>query len=529
LSSQNYTFNLDNDIVYDPEYEIRETSNRSDCLGLDVNDIINNCKEVWIGVNIHFFLNQDCEGEISGDKAWCYEYLPDYYPGCDFSGYNLHNIAASMISRANAFAENISDNIPFPNEFVKTGQSPANFQPQCFPLRFLLKGVHVHCVDNTVLSNTFFQSLEVNPSQELNIFIKDVPGTINGYTSYGIDEIISESLTWAAPSVLWHEFAHTAYVNHPWEENPELSDTWNTKWQWDHDCNSGTPFVKGNACWDANPTYNYNGKKESACNNPHFCTDHPCCSWDNQSTNLMAYSGWASNGDYATFSKQQLTKLLGRVNLLFCEKVVAVDPDCPPPSAVIYTPPMEGVGDDCSYCIQFGASMNESSYIVTFTEKQNGTEKSVSSTGWINRSASSYCINLSPLKSGSGQLNGGFRAGHTYTVSLKVKNDCGMESLQSTTFTLPEAKNCTKQPVDIEIAPNPATEYADIKLTTHTSSNITIAYSHSVFGLYNTQNLGIKEAGVINVRQDVSYWYSGINFIHVITDEGIYSHTIIKD
>ena len=104
-----------------------------------------------------------------------------------------------------------------------------------------------------------------------------------------------------------------------------------------------------------------------------------------------------------------------------------------------------------------------------------------------------------------------------------------MESLQSTTFTLPEAKNCTKQPVDIEIAPNPANEYADIKLTTHTSSNITLVYSHSVFGIYNTQNLGIKDAGVINVRQDVSSWYSGLNFMHVITDEGIYSQTLVKE
>lgn len=51
-----------------------------------------------------------------------------------------------------------------------------------------------------------------------------------------------------------------------------------------------------------------------------------------------------------------------------------------------------GQGDDCDFCINFGASMNEVKYNVSFMHVNNGTETLMSTTGWIQKSGGQYCI-----------------------------------------------------------------------------------------------------------------------------------------
>jgi hypothetical protein len=524
MKSQGYFPDLTNDIVptLQPSDTITTLGNvLADCF--DIRAIVDDCKKVWLGVNVHVFLDNNCEGEIAiNDRQYCIN--------CDLTSDNIQAVLEDIINRANAFAENISDNIPWGNELIAIGQQPGSGVAQCFPIRLVLKGVHVHCnsaLQQIASGTNLLSSLGVNPTSEINIFITGISGA-GGYTNYWSNAIYTSALTWGGAATLWHEVAHTADVHHPWEEGvlTNLTDTWDPSYSWDDDCNPSTPPVIKYSCWDDHPKY---PDGTNICPIDRCGNVHPCCGWGHQTTNFMAYSAWGVNGDVATFSKQQLILMLNTINEKFCNKVVAIDPECAPPSAVIYLPPLEGTGNDCSYCFQLGGSMNEDSYNVTFTEIQNGSSVQILNTGWINTAATSYCINLAPIKSGSNQLNGGFKAGHTYSIKLKVKNACGIESEQSRTFTLPGVKNCTEQPVGFEVSPNPASEYTNIKITTYKTSNITIAYSHVIYGLYGTQNLGLNAAGDIFLQPSITSWYPGLNFVHVVTDEGIYSHTIVKE
>ncbi len=525
---------LHNDIM--PSSQISSSSDSETQIGcFDVEKVISDCDLIWVRVNVHFFLDDNCEGDIAAwDKLWCIQNNPPYLPGCDFSAGNVHNIAEMLINRSNEFAENMSDNSLFYNETVKLGLEPSSSSPpQCMPIRFLLDGVHIHCDKKSQLITAYnlFYSNQINPGGSVNIFVTQT-GTINGanpggFTNYGENAMVNASLTWGAPSTIIHEFAHMYDVRHPWEEvgQFECSDTFDPRWSWDHDCNPNTPEIESETCWDANPRHD--GK--NACDNPIFCTDHPCCDWDIQTTNIMAYSGWASNGDYATMSTQQLRILLTKLNK-DCKKVVTVDPDCPPPSANIVIPPLEGKGSDCDFCINFGASMNETEYQISFEQMVNGVGIPFRSTGWVSRPAGQYCISLRSLKGYGDFLDGGFKKGGKYKITLSIKNDCGEVSNKTVEITLPN-KTCVNDqdwPV-LEVFPNPASDFSKIKISlNHSVTNALLVANHPLRGNYLVQNLGNLNAGNTEIDLNTFDWSEGFNFIQLITDDQIYSTTLIK-
>ena len=529
LVAQYYEYiDLHNDIV--PLDEPINNTNTDDCL--DVQNIIENCEIVWLRVNVHFFLDDNCEGEIAmGDKQWCLDNNPPYLPGCDFTAENAHNLAESLINRANEFAENMSDNLPWGNEMIKIGLQPEDAEEQCMPIRFLLDGVYLHCNSNAQHIFSTLPEFYENTSSEINIMITNIKPTGGqnpvGLAQYGGNGFTIGGLSWFAPSTLIHEFAHNCFVKHPWEEEPELSDTWNPRWNWDHDCNPNTANISANSCWE--PVSSYQGNP--ACSPDNFyCTDHPCCEWENQTTNIMAYSGWATNGDYSTMSTQQLTTMLNYINQKFCSKVVIVDPICPPPSANIVIPPLEGIGDDCDFCINFGASMNEEEYNVSFLHLNNGTETLLSNTGWIQKSAGQYCISLRKIKANSDLFPGGFRAGQSYRVVLSVKNDCGVEATKMLVFSLPD-KNCQDIPVlTFDAYPNPASGLFNLKITSQEEvQNAFLIVNHPIYNTILNENISVLSQGITEFDLDVSTWPQGLNFIHLVTAEKVHSCTIYKN
>ncbi len=530
------SIDLFNDIMPSNQTPVPD-NDASDASCFDVEKIITDCDLIWVRVNVHFFLDDNCEGDIAAwDKLWCIQNNPPYLPGCDFSAGNVHNIAEMLINRSNEFAENMSDNSLFYNETMQLGIEPTTSSPpQCMPIRFLLDGVHIHCDTKSQLITDFnlFNSNQVNPTGAINIFITQTgtfPGGSNpgGFTNYGANAMVNASLTWGAPSTIIHEFAHMYWVRHPWEEGPvpyDLSDTFNPSWSWDHDCNPNTPEIESQTCWDTNPRHD--GK--NACGNPIFCTDHPCCDWDIQTSNIMAYSGWASNGDYATMSTQQLRILLTELNK-DCKKVVAVDPDCPPASANIVIPPLEGTGSDCDFCINFGASMNETEYQISFEQMVNGIGIPFRSSGWVSRPAGQYCISLRSLKGYGDFLEGGFKKGGKYKITLNVKNDCGEVSTKTVEITLPNRTCVNDQdwPV-LEVLPNPASDFTKIKISlNHSVTNALLVANHPLRGNYIVQNLGNLNAGNTEIDLNTYDWSEGFNFIQLVTDDQIYSTTLIK-
>lgn len=525
----------DDILIPPPNYVPPVPSSDPPCI--DVQEVMTNCEEIWIRVNMHFFLDDNCEGDLAfgtGDKDWCEQYQPDYLPGCDLSADNAAYIAEMLINRANAFAQNMSNNLPFPNELAYNGVPPQDAKPICMPIRFLLNNVYIHCdsyYQNDSIDPSKFEDYQTNSETEINIFntnFVEYAGS-SGYAGYFANYFVNSAFAWSAPWTFIHEFGHQMNLRNTWQEFPEINDTKPTSWSWDHDCNPSTPPKTGNACWDSEPIYTPIDDKKPGCNNPLFFNNHPCCSWDNQTSNLMAYSGWASNGDYATISQQQMVIMLNTINSFFCSKVVVVDPSCPPPSANIVIPPLTGQGDDCVYCINLGASMNESQYEISFSRIINGTAQPLHNTGWVSKTAGKYCISLNRLKQNSNTLEGGFTGGGTYKITLKVKNECGQEATKDMTFTLPIPKNCGDVLVPkLEFVPNPVERgMVALKLTTENPINGTLIFKHPIYGSYGTQSISTSSAGTSEIFVNTSSWYEGINYAFLVTDEGIFSSTVI--
>lgn len=517
LHAQSYIPSLANDVMpsgySEPDY-VPEAA----CF--DPEDVFDQCQQVWVRVNIHFFLNDDCEGNLAMGPC----------DSCNLAPENAAALAEDLIQRANMFATNMSDNHPFPNELTYTGTTQP-YTPPCFPVRFLLKGVHIHCnTDLQQISGGNLKHLWVNPESEINIMITDIAnspfGNPTGYASYYGDYIVSEATDWAGPSVLLHEMAHIAGVRHPWDEsgNTNLSDTWNPNWAWDHDCNPATFPVVDEACWNNEPTFN----GESACNGS-FCTDHPCCDWSMQTTNIMAYSGWAANATYATISPGQVGVMLHNLSTILCDKIEHIGNDCPPPSAVVTTIP-EKSDDVCKICFDFSASMNESAYQLSFYDVSFPDNVPVQTTGWMNGEAGKYCIHLKTLKSGSEQLSGGLVSGKTYRATLSLRNDCGAEDEVSVSFSIPESGNCLEQVISADVSPNPATISASITLKPWRQAQPKVLFSHIIYGPYEKQDFEtIIHENEMKISFSTFSWLPGLHIAHIMGKGEMHSLTIIKE
>lgn len=517
LHAQSYLPSLANDVM---PSEPDESVFTPEAACFDPDDVFDECQNVWVRVNIHFFLDDDCAGNLAMGPC----------DGCNLDASNAAALAEDLIRRTNAFAGDMSDNHPFPNELTYTGTSDP-YDPPCFPIRFLLKGVHIHCKsDLQQISGGNLKHLWVNPESEINIMITDIAnspfGNPTGYTSYFSDYMVSEAIDWAGPSVLLHEMCHISGVRHPWDESgsANLSDTWNPVWEWDHDCNPETFPITDEACWNNEPMYN----GESACGG-NFCVDHPCCGWSMQTTNIMAYSGWAANGQYATISPGQVGVMLQNLSTLLCNKIVVNDSPCPPPSAV-FTPIPEKSGDGCKICFDFSASMHESAYNLTIWDVSDPDGSPVQSSGWIPETAGIYCIHLKTIKNGSSEVPGGLKSDHSYSARLQVRNECGDEDEISISFTIPPAHNCMEQVLSAEVSPNPSTMDATITLKPWRRSQPEVLFSHIVYGLYEKQDFQTELLeNEMKIRCNTSSWRPGLHIAHIISEEEVHSVTIIKE
>jgi len=517
LHAQSYVPSLRNDVILS---EFNEANQAPESACFDPDDVFDQCQKVWVRVNIHFFLDDNCEGDLAMGPC----------DDCNLASDNAAALAEDLIYRANAFADNMSDNHPFPNELAYTGPSEP-YTPPCFPIRFLLKGVHIHCKsDLQQISGGNLNHLWVNPDSEINIMLTDIAnspfGNPTGYATYYGNYMVSEAIDWAGPSVLLHEMCHIAGVRHPWDEsgNTNLPDTWNPVWEWDHDCNPSTFPIVDEACWSDEPTFN----GESACDG-NFCIDHPCCGWSMQTTNIMAYSGWAANAQYATISPGQVRWMLKNLSTLLCHKIEYVGGDCPPPSAIVTSIP-ESSKDDCKICFDFRASMNESAYSLTLNNALDPFGVPVQATGWIQETAGIHCIHLKTMKNGSNSMLGGLIRGNSYTARLMVRNDCGIEDGVTVSFAIPASTNCLEQVVSVEVTPNPATLDATILLKPWRQAHPKVLYSHIVYGAYEKQEFQTEmHENEMKIRFNTSSWLPGLHVAHVFSDGEVHSVTIIKE
>ena len=322
----------------------------------DISDLIDNCTPVFIRVNIHFFLDDDCDGNLAAAPSVTENLLPN----------NAFALAEDLVDYANEFFENMSANtLDLNYQWNSAAHNATVTSNQCIPIRYVLAGVYIHCSSDdqdVTLSESFddFNSFAINPLTEVNVFVSDfTSGNGNGFADPIANEACVENFT---PGLFNHELGHVFSLKHPFDVDP-CDDTWSDRWVWDRDCN-GSFETEGKSCWDEHPKYPSNSQTD-ACDLNIFCKAHPCCDWNNVSNNLMTYSAYGYNGDYSAITPCQLNMMITDISDLMCDYVAAIDPDCPPLAANIGVIPTSTEDMDCPACFYLNASDNENKYSIT--------------------------------------------------------------------------------------------------------------------------------------------------------------------
>ncbi len=130
-----------------------------------VQTIFDNCTKIWLRVNIHFFLDDNCEGTL--DPLGIETISPE----------KAYEVAESLINSANDRLENNRE---------QWNQVPWGVPPDqtryCVPFRYLLSGVYVHCSTTATNTSAFYFSsyfqpnFGVNVTSEYNCYIAEYVG-----------------------------------------------------------------------------------------------------------------------------------------------------------------------------------------------------------------------------------------------------------------------------------------------------------------------------------------------------------------
>ncbi len=377
----------------------------------DIEYVQDNCIPVYINVNVHFFLDDNCQGNIATAPG----------VNANLNPTNAFEIAEQIINDANAFFEGMSSNSQGLNyQWNTEAHGATTTSSQCIPIRYVLKGTRIHCNTNaqsTGLSFSDFNNSFVNGGTEINIFVSNVNGGANGFTWLNSNGIVTENLSAA---VLNHEVGHSLNLDHTFSNwGDGCDDTWDYDWTWDSDCNESTN-ASGTNCWSSEPTFN----GLNACDLTYFCVAHPCCDWSAQNNNLMAYSAWAANPVYSALTSCQITTMLTNLAEYKCDFIEVGG--CPPPSAFVGTVPQPANSSKCQTCFYLNGSYNESGYELDIL-RPNGTK--IVSTGEVFNEAGKYCISPKYDKWGNPYWPNGFQSGVEYKIHLQFLMSVEIQTL----------------------------------------------------------------------------------------------------
>ncbi|MDZ4682578.1 MAG: hypothetical protein SH848_10735 [Saprospiraceae bacterium] len=133
------------------------------------------------------------------------------------------------------------------------------------------------------------------------------------------------------------------------------------------------------------------------------------------------------------FTACQINRMLSKLSEQgYCPYIAQVGGDCPPPMANIHVFPDESVSEDCSYCFQLMASMNEDKYKVEILTMNDNL---IYDHGCTPDEARTFCISRNPKYSSAYMY--GLQANTNYKLRLSLISPCETEAVEEYTFRLP--------------------------------------------------------------------------------------------
>lgn len=467
-----------------------------------------NCERIWIRVNVHYFLDNNCNGSI----------YP--LPGVPYDMDRAYSRAEQLINECNNQLANDTDiqwaQVERWGFGLDPGQEPIQ-GVQCNPIRYALSGVYIHC--NTVADDTTGQAVSwfrdnfgVNIDSEVNAFMVEWQLNANGFNATGqADAFGGRAFTTEnfGIQVFNHEMGHVLNLRHTFSTSEGLSDTPDIRFRTDYNCDGDNNDSWSNGIETINESeihdsrvwckpldcpdetrwdpldYDLDGLSnyQDPCDpqlselepgaSLNGCMPEPYCNDDFHSNNIMNYSRYS--GTNGVFTSQQIDVMLNYLNIGTPDFIEALllDDQCPPPMSNIHIFPNEDA-NDCAYCFQLEATMHDEFYRIEFLTQSGGVQYD---TGWKSGPAVEECLSQS-IKY-PWQYKHGFQPNTPYIARMTVENICGDQAVEDRPFTLPSLSGCGpgNPPTGVEILsmyPNPFT------------GNITYEYSIDRSGLLQT-------------------------------------------
>lgn len=480
----------------------------------DIDSIFQNCIPVYVKVNFHYFVKDDCSGNVS---------LP--LDATQVKQEDATGWANYLIYLANMDLEN---NLP---QLNASGYNTTSSPPHCNLIRWVLSGVYFHCDSSDKFDGYNLSSLRskyaVNPTSEINIFMSSFNHTsVSGVAFLGGSIL---SVNRFDKGNLNHELAHNLNLSHSFEGEDDCEDTPKLVFDFDRNCDgqiSTNPndSEKNQKCWGLEPT------NSAKCNPTPPCTVFPCCDPGWVNNNIMGY-----NNPNAAWTNCQILKALDNLANFKCDFITQVGGNCPPPNAFITRIPKETVQSKyCSYCFDLNASTNYQKYKVEIYDYQNPSNPVlIKSTNWITGTAKKYCIGGLSLY---GSWQNGMQANHPYLIKLIVQNECD-ESAFSYPFTLP-VKDChitstpdtVRKDYFLSVSPNPASNEITIHYELEDSHNTRILITHPLYNnySYNVKSFGAQDVGTYNLTSQIQDLNTGLNVVVLQVDGIIFTEAFIK-
>jgi len=481
----------------------------------DISWVQENCAPVYIRVNVNFFLDGNCEGELAAAPGLSIDLSPE----------NAFSVAEQLIDDANAFFETMSQNLLGDNDQWHSDVHGAVVtDAQCIPFRYVLDRVTVNCdasAQSTDVSFNDFDSYGVDEGVAINIFVSHIDDSANGFARLAETRMVIENFN---PAVLNHEMGHILELYHT-HTGDFCNDTWAYNWEWDSDCD-GMPDVFYDRCYDHEPEHD----GQNACTD--FCEPHPCCEWSGQNNNLMTHSRWLNDPKTAALTPCQIERMLTDLSDNLCDYVIDVDCGCPPVNAFIGTLPLPDEAEECSACFYMEASDNESLYAFEIVD---GNGDVVVETGQLPGQVGQYCIRPRYDLWGNASWPNGMQSGAAYTIKLQAYNECGDMDEDEMTFTLPQICEIEPEhdgPIIIMngISPNPFTDDVQVFFDIKEEGMLKVHAMHANSGTYYGELLSEYHAvGDGKVRQfNLSNFLTGANTIVFELNGQLQVETIIK-
>lgn len=178
----------------------------------DIDSVQANCTPIYINVNEHFFLNDSCTGQLATAPGEQTNLNPD----------NAFEVAEQLVNGANEFLHIMSNNTLGLNHQWNAAENGATVtEAQCIPFRYVLKGTRIHCSSAKQNIDTYYSEISnfiINGGFEMNVFITNVDGSANGFSSFNSNYIATEFVTGDyGGNVFNHEMGHALNLSHTFE------------------------------------------------------------------------------------------------------------------------------------------------------------------------------------------------------------------------------------------------------------------------------------------------------------------------